>query len=182
MSAQSFFETVVALTHAQFLGPRYAFDAPSFHAVCVKTVDREPPNPGHPQGVLVVKGTAYRPVSWEWTMKIDVAARVIDDASWHVLTPKHSDYDKWGFIVLFVGFPGIVVCSPVLLPWFGARWALQRLSGLDVHQAALWLKLRGQLPADSRELVVAALRNHNTSRPWTYRAGLQKQLEAEARG
>ena len=186
MSLRTAWHTVAGLALCQLEGPRYAFDLPSFRKLIVDCTELTAPTEDHPEGTIVIKGVAPRKKSeWSdsWSITIDRKTGVIDDASWWYLTPKHGDGEKWGFVAAFVGLPGIVLCLPVLLPWWGIRKLLFKATGLDVHQEALFIKLRPQLPTEVQVPFLKALRKQNTNAVWAYRADKsRRRKERESDG
>lgn len=181
MNVKEIFWTASGLVLCQIEAPQYAFDVPSFRRIIVDHVELTAPTEDHPEGTVVIKGTSPRAKSkWSdsWTLVVDRASGYVDDAHWWVLTPKHGDSDKWGFVSVVLGLPGIIVCSPLLLPWWGFRKLLFKATGLNAHQWALWRKIRGQLHSEVAPTVLAALRKQNTEGLWTYQADKARREKA----
>jgi len=172
----------MGLAFVQFEGPKYAFDLPSFKSLKVRRTELVAADDDHPMGTIVITGTAYNPrrLEWhdDWKLVIDHKTGVIDVADWWVITPKHGDGDKYGWIAGILGIPGILVCLPALLPWWGIRSLLTKATGLDVHQQAFFVKVRPQLPASMQVTLLKALRKQNTEEVWAYRSELSKRKKA----
>ncbi len=183
MSLRTTWHTVAGLAFCQLEGPKYAFDLPSFRKLIVDCTELTAPTEDHPEGTIVVKGVAPRHMSYgdfndSWSITIDRKTGFIDDATWWYLTPKHGDNEKWGFVAAFMGLPGIILCLPALLPWWGARKLLFKATGLDAHQWVLWRKLKDQLNDFTASALLEGLRKHNTGAVWTYRAEKSRAQKA----
>ena len=183
MSLRTAWEMTAGLAYAQLEGPKYAFDLPSCRKLIVDYAELTAPTEDHPEGTIVIKGVAPRHTSYgdfndDWTITIDRKTGVVDDAQWWILTPKHGDSEKWGFVAAFLGLPGIIMCLPALLPWWGARKLLFKATGLDVHQWVLQRKLKDQLNDFTASAVLEGQRKQFTSGLWTYRADKRRRREA----
>lgn len=183
MSVKGAFWSVFGMAYASVKAPYWALDLPSFgkvtltKAIVVPDGDSGDPHDGTkwvatPHEQLCLEGTVReRRHKWDWNWKIDIdtSAGVVERADWHHLTPKNGGSHGWDLLIMFLGIPGLILASPVLVPWWCLRWLLSKATGMDLHRLVTWIKLRSQLPREHRELVLRAFRNMNTDAHWRYR-------------
>lgn len=188
--------TVFGLAYASVKAPWWALDLPSFGKVTLTGVETSPdgdssnPCDGSkwvdvPHRQLRLSGTVKefrRKWTWNWKMDVDVDARVIERADWWHLTPKNDGSHGWDFLIMLMGIPGLILASPVLVPWWCLRLLLSKLTMMDLHHLVLWVKLRPQLPREHRDLVLQALRNMNNDAWWRYRSVRREQQKDLSRG
>lgn len=186
--------SLFGVLYASVKAPLWALDVPSLGKVTVSSVtvvplgDSSNPNDGskwvdmpHPQLRLEGKARGRYKMDWNWKVDIDIDAQVLERADWHALTPKRDGSHGWDFLIMLLGIPGLIVASPVLVPWWLLRALLSKLTGMDLHQLVAWIKLRGQVPSEHRALVLRALRSMNNGAHWQYRSlrrEQQKELQA----
>ena len=163
-------QTVGLVLGCQAWAPALLADLPSLRSLTVTSVDVKGPGgllygrfagvPNPPRRQLVVRGTA---TEGRWTIGIDLDARVIGYADWHVITGQ--DPGSSGELgVALLGLPGILASLPLQVPWWAFRALGQRMTGLTLHQQLLFVKLRPQLPQEHQVPFLLALRNENNGR------------------
>lgn len=141
--------TVFGLAYSSVKAPWWALDLPSFgkvtlaKATVVPDGDSSNPHDGTrwvdvPHEQLRLEGKVHeRRHKWNWKLDIDTDAQVVERADWHHLVPKHMSSHGWDFLIMIFGIPGLLLASPVLVPWWCLRWLLSKLTGMELHHLVL---------------------------------------------
>lgn len=182
------FESLGGLLIAQVMGPLYVFDRPSFARLEVTKAYDAIGDSGAtslvdavPHQQLVIEGRTSGDAPFLWKVIIDVENRVIERADWDTICPQTFNRRNWDFLAAVIGFPGIVVCSPVLIPWFLVRAVASAVSGMDTHHLVAWLKLRRQLTPEQAKMLVDAFRGESDERRWkAWSARIQQRKDKVA--
>lgn len=89
---------------------------------------------------------------------IDKERNVARNIDW-----MHLKCEEWPGLgelgIFFLGWPGLIVCSPIIFVMTIFNGLLRRITGLNMDAWAVYFKLRGQLDKKERGLVRAALEN-----------------------
>ncbi len=154
---------------SQVWAPVMIADLPSLRGLQVTSVNVKGPDgrlydrfvgaENQPARQLVIKGTASG--GRRWSIGIDLDAQVIGYADWETLTGEGHGGGSGELGIMLFGLPGILASLPLQIPWWALRALLQRLTRLTVHQQALFIKLRPQLPPEHQVPFLKALRNDN---------------------
>jgi len=79
--------------------------------------------------------------------------------SWH-LTPSGA-HGSGEIGVLVFGLPGIMLSLPVLLLAWGSHYLVRKISGKDLQELILWLRLKGQVTSEVAKDLDTALNHRN---------------------